>query len=216
MTIASTKSNVSFKGTSAYLDWLQMLTGAGLIIFMWSHMIMVSSVLVSVELMNEIAEFLEGTYLAQIGGVAILFAVLLHGVLAARKMPFRSAEQKAFREHSRLLKHYDTTMWMFQVVTAMAILIMGCIHVWVILTNLPITAESSAARVGNGWLYFYMLLLPIAEIHVGVGFYRIGVKWGFVRRRGRKFFKALEILLTLGFISIGGLTLMRFLSLAAE
>jgi fumarate reductase subunit C len=30
----------------AYLDWLQMLTGAGLILFMWSHMILVSSVVI--------------------------------------------------------------------------------------------------------------------------------------------------------------------------
>ena len=29
---------------SAYLDILQMLTGAGLILFMWSHMILVASV----------------------------------------------------------------------------------------------------------------------------------------------------------------------------
>ena len=53
--------------TAAFLDWLQMLTGAGLILFMWSHMLLVASVNVgasfklggSPDVMNAIAKFLE-------------------------------------------------------------------------------------------------------------------------------------------------------------
>ena len=50
---------------SAYLDWLQMLSGAGLILFMWSHMILVSSVILGAGVMNALVEFLEKTYMAQ-------------------------------------------------------------------------------------------------------------------------------------------------------
>ena len=44
----------------------------------------------------------------------------------------------------------------------MIILIMGGIHMWTVLTNLPITAAKSAARIQGGyWLVFYMILLPL-------------------------------------------------------
>ena len=55
-------------GISAWFDWLQMLTGVGLILFMWSHMVMVASVNLGTGVMNSLAHFLETTYMAQIGG----------------------------------------------------------------------------------------------------------------------------------------------------
>ena len=45
-----------------------------------------------------------------------------------------------------------------------------------ILTHLPIDAATSAARVRGGWLPFDLVLLPLAELHVGIGLYRLGVK----------------------------------------
>ena len=54
--------------TAAYLDFIQMLTGVGLILFMWSHMILVASINLGPGVMNTIAGFLEDTYLAQTGG----------------------------------------------------------------------------------------------------------------------------------------------------
>jgi fumarate reductase subunit C len=93
----------------------------------------------------------------------------------------------------------------------MIILIMGSIHIWTVLTNLPITAAKSAARVQSGfWLVFYMLLLPMIELHVGVGFYRIGVKWGVITRSNRPFYKRFENILTAIFILIGAVTLYTF------
>jgi fumarate reductase subunit C len=38
MAVNATTYVRSSSRTSAYLDWLQMLTGAALILFMWSHM----------------------------------------------------------------------------------------------------------------------------------------------------------------------------------
>lgn len=197
--------------TEAYLDTLQMVTGAALILFMWSHMMLVASVNLGSGAMNTIADFLERTYMAQLGGPAIAFVFLLHFILAARKLPFRMKEQSAMWRHSVRLNHLDTWLWIVQAVTAMIILIMGCIHMWTVLTDLPITAEKSAARVQTGWwLAFYLILLPLVELHVGIGFYRIGVKWGWITRADRAFFARFENRLSLAFIIIGLITLFTF------
>lgn len=200
---------------SAYLDWLQMLTGAGLIAFMWSHMVLVASVNLGVNVMNFIAHFFEATYMAQVGGPMIGATMLLHFILAARKIPFTSGEQGSIWRHAKMLHHQDTWMWVVQAVTAMIILIMGSIHMWTVLTDLPITAQKSALRIQGGfWMVFYLILLPMVELHVGIGFYRIGVKWGFVKRDGRKKFKRGENILTAIMIFIGLVTIIRFATLA--
>ncbi len=199
----------------AYYDWLQMLTGLGLVAFMWSHMVLVSSVIVGPGVMNAIADFFESTYMAQVGGPLVFLAFLVHFVLAARKIPFRFEGQRLMADHARMLKHRDTWLWLVQVVSAMVILILGAIHMWVVLNDLPITAQKSAARVQSGfWLLFYAVLLPMVELHVSVGFYRIGVKWGFIRSDNRAAGKKLEYGLFALFMTIGVITLIRFATLA--
>lgn len=203
--------------TSAYLDWLQMLTGAGLILFMWSHMVLVASVNLGAGVMNAIAWFFEATLMAQVGGPIIGCTFLLHFLLAARKVPFRAEQQSVIWKHSRMLRHTDTWLWLVQAFTAMVILIMGAIHMWTVLTDLPITAQKSAARIQGGfWLVFYLILLPMVELHVGIGFYRILVKWGFIRREGRKGLKKFENILTGIFILIGLITIVRFMTLSVN
>jgi len=200
--------------SSAYLDWIQMLTGVGLILFMWSHMVLVASVNLGAGAMNTIARFFEDTYMAQVGGPMIAATFLLHFILAARKVPFRADQQTVMWRHSRTLHHTDTWLWMVQAGTAMIILIMGSIHMWTVLTDLPITAQKSAARIQGGfWMVFYLILLPMIELHVGIGFYRIAVKWGFVRRKERKGFKRFENVLTGIFVLIGLITIVRFMTL---
>lgn len=200
--------------SSAYLDWLQMLTGAGLILFMWSHMVLVASVNLGAGAMNTLARFFEDTYMAQVGGPIIGATFLLHFLLAARKVPFRMDQQSTIWKHSKMLRHTDTWLWLIQVCTAMIILIMGSIHMWTVLTDLPITAAKSAARIQGGfWLVFFLILLPMVELHVGIGFYRIGVKWGLIKRKNRKGYKKFENILTAIFVLIGLITIIRFLTL---
>jgi fumarate reductase subunit C len=202
-------------GAAAYLDGLQMLTGVGLILFMWTHMILVASVNLGADAMNTLAQFFEDTYMAQVGGPIIAFTFLLHFILAARKVPFRAEQQSTIWKHSRMLRHTDTWLWLVQATTAMLILIMGSIHIWTILSDLPISAAKSAARIQGGfWLVFYLILLPIVELHVGIGFYRIAVKWGFIKRKKRKGFKRFENILTGIFILIGLITIVRFMTLS--
>lgn len=201
--------------SSAVLDWLQMLTGAGLILFMWMHMVLVASVIFGAGTMNAIAAFFEATGMAQVGGPLIGLVFLAHFVLAARKVPFRAEQQSRIWKHARMLGHRDTWLWLVQVVTAMLILIMGAIHMWVVLTDLPITAQKSAARIQGGfWMAFYLFLLPLVELHVGVGLYRIAVKWGFVGRETRPRLKRFEYGITGIFVFIGLITLLRFYFLA--
>ena len=73
------------------LDVAQMATGVALILFMWSHMMLVASVNLGSGVMNAIGKFLEDHYLAQAGGPAVALLFLLHFALAARKIPFRAS-----------------------------------------------------------------------------------------------------------------------------
>jgi fumarate reductase subunit C len=201
--------------TDAALDWLQMLTGASLILFMWCHMLLVSSVVISPSVMNAIAGFFEATYMAQVGGPLIFLTFLVHFALAARKIPFRAEGQGTILAHAKMMKHRDTWLWVVQAATAMIILILGAIHMWVVLNDLPITAAKSAARMQHFWWFlFYMILLPSVELHVSVGFYRIAVKWGFVKSEQRKGFKRFETTLFSIFMVIGVITLIRFITLS--
>lgn len=198
------------------LDVAQMFSGAALILFMWMHMILVASIILGAPVMNAIAGFFERTGLAQVGGPLIFLVFLAHFLLAVRKVPIRFEGLRTILVHARMLRHQDTWLWVVQIVTALFILLMGAIHMWVVLNDLPITAAKSAARIRGGfWLPFYLLLLPMIELHVGIGFYRIGVKWGFIKAGERKKLKRGENILTLVFICIGLLALMRFWFLTA-
>lgn len=195
------------------LDIIQAITGVVLILFLWAHVFLVSSVIISPELMNAIADFFERTYMAQIGGPLVLLLIVYHFLIAARKMPFRAGEFMTFWRNARSLKHKDTWLWVVQVVTAIVILVMASIHIYVVLSTLPITAEQSASRVQGGWLPFFLVLLPMAELHLGIGFYRLGVKYGYITRASRRVWQRNEYVLTGIFILIGLLTLVRFMLL---
>ncbi|MDR3640841.1 MAG: succinate dehydrogenase/fumarate reductase cytochrome b subunit [Humidesulfovibrio sp.] len=198
--------------TDGVLDWAQMLSGAGLILFMWAHMLLVGSVLLNPSIMNAIAGFFESSGMAQVGGPLIFLLFLAHFVLAARKIPFRIEGQKTIWEHAKLLHHQDTWLWVVQAVSGMLILIMGAIHMWVVLSDLPIEALKCAGTLQkhSGWLLFYLALAPLVHVHLGVGLYRIAVKWGFAGRAQRVGLKRFVVLLVLVSVTISVLTLFRF------
>jgi len=199
------------------MDWLQMLTGVSLILFVWVHALLESSIIIGPDLLNTIGHFLESVGLVQIGGPIIFVVFLAHFVLAARKIPFRAEGQRAIWQHARMMHHPDTWQWIIQAVSAMIILIMASTHMWVALTDLPITAAKSAARIQDGfWLAFYLVFLPLLHLHVGIGFYRIGVKWGFVKDVARARFKQIVTIVIGGFIGLGLVTLARYYFLSVN
>ncbi len=202
----------SFSRMDGYLDFFQMLSGIGLILFMWSHMFFVATVVISPKLFNFVAWLFEVTYMANIAGVLIATILISHFILAARKMPFKRNEFGEITKHALLINHKDTWKWLIQVVSGMIILVMGLAHVWVVLSAEPmniggkeliISATSSAGRVANGWLLYYMVLLLVVEVHIGIGFYRLGVKWGYISRKTRPFWKRIELAVTASFIVLG-------------
>ena len=193
------------------MDWLQMLSGVSLIMFVWVHAILESSVIISPELLNTIGHFLEATYMVQVGGPLVFLAFLGHFILAARKIPFRADAQASIWQHAKMLRHGDTWLWIAQAGSAMIILIMASIHMWVALSDLPITAAKSAARIQTGgWSIFFLFLLVLTHVHVGVGLYRIAVKWGFVKDVDREGFKKVVALIVAGFIGLGLITIGRY------
>jgi Succinate dehydrogenase/Fumarate reductase transmembrane subunit. len=198
------------------LDFFQATTGVLLILFLWAHLIMVGSVVISPKLMNILGCFFEATYMAQVGGPTVFLIMLAHFVIAARKMPFNAGELGLFWKHSREMNHKDTWLWLVQVLSALVVLVLASIHMFQILTNLPITAENSAVRVQGGWLPFYLVLLPVAELHVGIGLYRLGVKYGYITRANRKQWQFREYMLMLFFVLFGLLTLWRLWMLGGQ
>ena len=143
---------------SGYTDVIQMLTGVLLCCFVLMHMVLVSSVILSPKIMDSLAVFLETSYLAQIGGPIILLVMILHFILAARKMPFSPLELREFWRQAKMMHHMDTWLWLVQVATAIVILVMASAHVINILSNLPISADKSAAAIQGGMVPFLSLI----------------------------------------------------------
>ncbi|GFM34581.1 succinate dehydrogenase/fumarate reductase cytochrome b subunit [Desulfovibrio subterraneus] len=195
---------------SGRLDVLMMVSGFLLAVFVGMHMLFVGSVILSPSLMNGLAWFFEELYLVQIGGPLILLVMIGHFILGARKMPFRQKEYIAFRAHSKMMHHQDTTLWLVQVATAIIILVMASIHIYTMLDTLPITAAKSAARIQHGsWMPFYIVLLAAAAIHIVIGLYRIGAKIGFVTRANRPAYRKYMVYLLVATAAISFLTHVR-------
>lgn len=164
---------------AARVDLIEMISGLLLVLFMFGHLLMLSTILFGPDTMNGLAKFLEAPpfFVAQIGAVGVVFLLAVHIVTAGRKLPSRLREQTMIWRLSKQLRHTDTWLWVVQGISGMLILAFASIHLWVILTTFPIDALKSARRVAEyfGFLYFPMIL--IVELHVGIGLYRAVVKW---------------------------------------
>jgi fumarate reductase subunit C len=99
------------------------------------------------------------------------------------------------------LWHLNTFIWGVQIITGLALLVLVSIHLWVILTDLPIQALKSGARVHGVYLWFYSPFVVLVEMHASAGLYRIAVKWGLMERRWAHITVGLwtALFLTLGF-----------------
>ncbi len=177
----------------AYLDWLQMLTGAGLVLFIAFHTLLTASIIFGAGALDGVAGALEALHLDTLAHIFVPILFFVHFIIAARKIPFRFQGQEAIWRDARLLNHRDTWLWLVQAGSAMIILIMGSIHMWTNINDPAILAATSTARVqSGGWFLFYLILVPLVQLHVFIGVYRIGVKWGFITDALRP--KAVKIL----------------------
>jgi fumarate reductase subunit C len=194
--------------TAAILDVLEAVSGLALALFLWMHMVFVATIFLGAEAFDGIAHALDAYYLSFTGIPPLIVVFFLHFLLAARKIPFAYREQRVIWRHAGLLAHRDTWTWLFQAVSGMAILLLGSIHFWVVLSAWPIGASLSIHRVGQ-WpqFVFYIALLFLGEMHAGIGLYRLAVKWGWPpRRRAGIFFEIISLCV----IGLGLTTLVIF------
>ena len=179
----------SLHRTPAWLDLAQSASGFALVVFMWVHMIMVSSILVSKDAMYMVTRMFEGYYffgtayplLVSAAAAGILLLVMLHAALAMRKFPQSANQYSSFLSHKSAMHHTDTTLWWWQVVTGFLLMFLAPVHlVAMILQPEQIGPHVSSWRVFSSHWPFYIMLLVLLEIHGAIGLYRLIVKWNWL------------------------------------
>lgn len=188
-------------------ELVELFTGLFLLGFLQFHLFAVSSIILGQETFNRDSHFLDEYYISYIGIPLVILAILVHGLAAMRKAPWRVEEMRIFLQHSRRLQHLDTWAWLAQILTGLGVLVLSAIHIWSTLSTWPIEAAKSALRVQSGHFSLLLALLVLAEIHAMLGLYRILVKWSWVHRQ--KFTKYL-VYATLGLVALGFVALVVF------
>jgi fumarate reductase subunit C len=166
----------------AWFEVSLAVSGLALVGFMVMHLGLLLSSTLGAGVMDQLAAFLERYYLLHSAAPLLVLILAAHMVMALRKAPSGARAQVALFKHMRTLRHLDTWMWAVQLVTGAALVLLASIHLWVILTDLPIQAAKSGARVYGTYLWFYVLFLFLVEAHASAGIYRIAVKWSSVGR----------------------------------
>lgn len=211
----------------ARFDLLQSLSGLALSLFLIAHMFFVSSILISHDTFYRVARFFEGEWLfgkpypalVSLVAAGIAGLLVLHAWLAMRKFPAGYRQFRAFSAHRSQLRHEDTSLWWLQVITGFALLFLVTVHLYDMASQPELIGPyESADRVwtGNMWP-IYLALLFAAEVHGGIGLYRLAVKWGWFvgqdadvgRRRLRRVRQAFSVF----FITLGLLSLLAYIDL---
>jgi succinate dehydrogenase subunit C len=170
----------------ARLDALQSLSGLLLALFMWAHMFLVSSILISEEAMYRVARMFEGYYLfgrshpalVSLVVATVLLLLMLHAGLAMRKFPENARQYQAFLAHRTRMRHTDTTLWWWQVVTGFLLFFLAPMHLFGMFSQPDqIGPYASASRVYHTHWPLYLVLLFAVELHAAIGLYRLAVKW---------------------------------------
>ena len=215
----------------ARLDFIQSASGLFLGLFMWLHMLFVSTILVSEEFFNSVVHFLElkfvydnpiMSYITSFLAACVLIVFIVHAALAMRKFPINFRQYQLLRTHSKKMKHEDTTLWWVQAFTGFVMFFLGSAHLIFIITNADkISADMSGERVINHFMWlFYIVLLICVELHGSIGLYRLCVKWGWFEgknaRESRKKLKRAKWAISAFFLALGVLSLAAFAKIGFE
>jgi fumarate reductase subunit C len=212
--------------TPARLDLAQSGTGLVLGLFMWVHMCLVGSIVLGKGSFNFVAKTMELSFLSDTGHgypSAVFFAVLgvfslfiIHAALGVRKFPISWKEHAIIRSQMGMMKHSDTNLWYWQVVTGFIMFFLGSAHLFIMLTHPgQIDPYLSADRVfsSNMWP-LYLVLLVAVELHGTIGLYRLCMKWGWFGGKdpvkSRKRLKMLKNRITIFLLSLGLIALLVF------
>ncbi len=185
-------------------DLAELATGLFLALFLWTHMLFVSTIIFGTRLFNLVPAILDPYYISHAGIAFVIFAILLHVVVAGRRVPLKVQEQRIIWQHMRKINHKDSWIWLVQIGTGAAIGILASIHIWAVLSDWPIDAAKSALRIKGPYFWFYVALLLVGEFHASIGVYRQCLKWGFFQREkaSKALSKITMIMLALGIISL--------------
>jgi fumarate reductase subunit C len=216
----------------ARLDLAQSLTGLALGLFMWTHLLLVSSILLGNEAMYFVSKMMEAEFLTGTGHgypiivtcvAAIVFTLFIsHAGLAMRKFPQNWKQASIFRSHMTMMHHPDTSQWWSQVATGFLMFFLGSVHIYIMMTHpAQIGPYESADRVWTGWMWpLYLVLLFSVEVHAAVGMYRLAVKWGVFDgkdpRATRKRLQLARTGLTVFFLSLGLASLAAYIKLGVD
>jgi len=214
----------------ARMDLAQSLTGLALVLFMWGHMFFVSSILLGKDAMWTVTKFFEGYFIfgrsypwvVSIVVAAVIALVAVHAALALRKFPSSYRQYAAFRAHAKMMRHTDTTLWLWQVATGFALFFLASVHLYVMLSKPDrIGPFESADRVWSDHFWpLYILLLLAVELHAGIGLYRLAVKWGWVggadAAAARVRLKRIKWAITVFFLALGFATLAAYVKIGID
>lgn len=205
------------------MDAAQGASGLVLALFMWGHMFMVSSILVSQEAMFTVTRLFEGYYLfgrsypmlVSMVALGILLLMMVHAGLALRRFPRSADEYLRFRHHRLQMQHSDTTLWWWQVVTGFLLFFMAPAHLYTMIsTPEQIGPYASSYRVFSSHWPLYLVMLFVVELHGAIGLYRLAVKWGWFEGqdpvRSRQRLKLAKWTISVFFIALGLATLLAY------
>ncbi|GIU44379.1 fumarate reductase [Shewanella colwelliana] len=215
------------KNLSGWLDMSQSLSGVILAVFLWTHLVLVSSILLGEDAMTFVAKTMELSFLSEDGhgypwvvsliaiGVGLLASI--HVLVAMHKLPLSLQQQRALRQQMSVINHGDTKLWVWQAITGVGILLLLPVHLWLI-GSAPETIgpAGSADRIWNQgvWMVYLPLLLCV-ELHAAIGIYRVAIKWGSERAlNSRDRIKKIKTIVSVVFVVIGIASLFAFLPYA--
>lgn len=218
----------------AKLDLWQSITGLLLGLFLWLHLILVSSILISQDAMAFVAHMMEASFLSESGegypalvsmvAVIVFILIVIHAVLAMRKLPSNWRQQQQLQQHIKLIPHKDTKNWRIQAITGVAIMFLVPAHLFVMFAQ-PETIGPIASSIRIEKQGFWMLYLPLliaAELHSTIGLYRLCIKWGWFTGnesnmlQRRKALTRLKLIASVLFLIIGLLTLYTYYTIGAQ
>jgi fumarate reductase subunit C len=209
---------------------MQSLTGLALALFMWTHLILVSSILLGQEAMQWITDFMEAKWINGQGypvivtltGIAVSTLFIVHAGIALRKFPASWRQYRELRDQMSILDHPDTRHWFTQSVTGFVMFFLGSVHLYIMITQpANIGPILSSHRVWTDVMWpLYLVLLFAVEIHAALGMYRLGVKWGIFDGKDpvatRKRMKLAKNLMTVFFLALGLASLAAYMKIGYE
>ena len=177
----------------ARMDFMQSASGLFLALFLWVHLFAEASILLGKDAMYRVTLFFEGYYvfgepypiIITLFSAFIFAILILHAVLAVRKIPVTYRQYRVYQDHRKVMRHEDTSLWWVQVYTGFALFFLASVHLYGMMSQpANIGPYASSDRVVSEWMWpLYLLLLVTSVVHAAVGSYRVGVKWGWLPAR---------------------------------